>query len=232
MYQRLEQRLMAREHCGDIALDFSHVNEVFAQVSASLQASLHILRKVPVLYLLQKAPRLARDIAIRENKEIGVELQGQTLEVDKSLADRFDAPLAHLVRNAADHGIERPDLRQAEGKSRQGTIWVTAEETETHIVLTVRDDGRGLDREAIQKKAETMGLILPGQVLSDSVMADVICRPGFTTAAGLTEVSGRGVGLDVVHRALAETGGSLQVQSVPGKGCAFRLHVPKTQGKG
>jgi len=184
------------------------------------------MRMVPVGQLFAKFPRAVRDIARAEDKEIRLEFVGEETELDKRLIEQIEDPILHLLRNACDHGIELPYEREAVGKQRQGCVTLTASHEGGHIVLEVSDDGRGLDRGAIEQRARQ----LDGWAgtLEPELVAEVIMGAGFSTASEVTDVSGRGVGLDVVRRCLTEMGGTVEVDSSPGTGTTFRLRLPLT----
>ncbi len=228
MFNHVERRLATLDLDNDLAVQFRRVNETFATLSGNLQKRIMHIRKVPVKNLFQKVPRLVRDIAVKNGKDIAVVLEGSEVEVDKSLTDLLDAPLTHMVRNAADHGIEPPDQRKAAGKNPKGKIRVSVEEAENFIVLTIQDDGKGLNREAIRAKAVSLGIIGPNTALRDEDIVEFIFHPGVSTAEKVTDVSGRGVGMDVVKRMIDENGGSIHVSNNPGQGCSFQLQLPKS----
>jgi two-component system chemotaxis sensor kinase CheA len=198
----------------------------FTVLSGELQRNIMEVRRVAVRPLLQKAPRLVRDIATAQGKDIAVELEGERVEVDKSRLDLLDAPLTHLVRNCADHGIEAPADRRAAGKPERGRIAITAGNEDGWFVLTIADDGRGLDLAAIRRKAEALGLVQAGAALTEQAAVDLIFAAGLSTARTVSDVSGRGVGMDVVRTNLAEAGGDIAVSTRPGHGTTFRLRVP------
>jgi two-component system chemotaxis sensor kinase CheA len=195
-------------------------------LSTELQGSIMAVRRVPVRAQLQKAPRLARDIAQATGKEIEVVVQGEATELDKGRLELIDGPLTHLVRNCADHGIEAPDRRTAAGKPARGTITVAASAAEGWFQLDISDDGRGLDLEAIRRKGEAMGLVRPGAALDQQTIVNLIFASGLSTAQRVSDVSGRGVGMDVVHRQIHDAGGTVEVTTTPGQGTRFRLRLP------
>ncbi len=228
MFEHLEKR-MARSNLESRAIaEFRRANETFDSLSSDLQRSIMSIRKVSVRSLLQKIPRMIRDIAQAKGKEIAVEITGEGIEVDKSLIDLLDAPLTHMVRNAADHGIETPEQREEKGKPRSGTVTVSASLTDTHVELSVSDDGAGLDLDAIRGKAESMGLIRPDQPLTEKDLVDLIFSSGVSTAREVTDVSGRGVGMDVVKRQIIEAGGSISIETKAGEGSRFVIHLPQS----
>jgi len=227
MFGHLHTRTKAVKGAPGLARDLRRANETFAELSNQLQKSIMAIRRVAIKPALAKVPRLVRDIAQAKGKDIVVEVSGEHLEVDKSLMDLIDAPLTHMVRNAADHGVELPDDRERAGKSRQGRIKVSAIETETGMVLTIEDDGKGLDLEAIRRKAESLGLVAAGAALAEQDIVNFIFASGVSTAKEVTEISGRGVGMDVVKRAIDDAGGQVSVKTEAGKGSRFQLRLPK-----
>ncbi len=227
MFTHLERRLAGGVESRQITAELRRANGTFAALSDSLQRSIMQLRKVSAKQLLQKVPRLVRDVAAAKAKEIQVEIIGNDTEVDKSLVELLDAPLVHLVRNAADHGIEMPADRTAKGKSAKGSVTVSIIESDTSVVLSVIDDGGGLDLDRIKAKAVELGLVAPEATLSEQDIVNFIFASGVSTAKEITDVSGRGVGLDVVKRAIEEAGGTISIKTVRGLGSSFILSLPK-----
>ncbi|MCB0333385.1 MAG: hypothetical protein KDD55_07785, partial [Bdellovibrionales bacterium] len=209
----LERRLAGIPGTNEVTSEFARLTESFSHLSNDLQKSLMSIRKVKVKTALQKVPRLVRDIAKNHGKEIRVETSGEEIEVDKSLIEMLDAPLTHMVRNAADHGIEKPDVREERGKEKTGTIFVSVSESEKFINVQVKDDGGGLNYDAIQSKAESLGLVRPGEKLTERQIVDFLFAAGVSTAKEVTDVSGRGVGMDVVKRNIEQSGGKIEVES-------------------
>lgn len=228
MFNHLETRLAGQPRQQQLRSDFRRINETFAVLSDELQKSIMSIRRVAVGTIMRRVPRLVRDVASMGGKEINVNLEGESIEVDKSLIDLLEAPLTHMVRNAADHGIESPDARQAAGKPREGSIVVSVVEMPNNLTLTIRDDGAGLDYEKIQKKAVELGIATEGQPLSEEEVIDFLFQSGVSTAAEVTDVSGRGVGMDVVKRMVEEAGGSIRVSSQAGAGTTFEVSMPKS----
>ncbi len=228
MFTYLQARLAGVQHSGNVAADFRRANESFATLSNNLQNSIMSIRKVPLRVLLQKVPRLVRDVTTGNGKEIRVEVLGDDVEIDKSLLEVLDAPLTHMVRNAADHGIESPDEREAVGKERQGLVRVSAHESSTDIILTIEDDGKGIDRDALRVKAESLGMIAPGAPLTQDDIIALLFRSGVSTAKTVTDVSGRGVGMDVVRSNVEGAGGRIAIETESGKGSTFAVHLPKS----
>jgi two-component system chemotaxis sensor kinase CheA len=193
-----------------------------------LQEHVMSLRMVPVRQLFSKFPRTVRDLARRSDKEIRLVYEGEDTEFDKRLIEQIEDSILHMVRNACDHGIETPDVREAAGKPRTGTVTLAAGHEGNHIIIEVRDDGRGLDVLAIWEKAVEAGLISSEQELDDGLLADLIMTSGFSTAREITDISGRGVGMDVVRKKTAELGGSIRLSSELGTGTTIYIRLPMT----
>ena len=200
------------------------------RVLNDLQRSAMQVRMVPVEHLFRRFPRLVRDVAKHCHKEVALLLSGQQTELDKSILDAIAEPLAHLVRNAVDHGLERTEERQKADKLAKGTIRLNAYHQGNHVVVEVGDDGRGLDPVLILKKATERGIVSGDEAarLSPSQVLELIFRPGFTTAEQVTEISGRGIGMDVVQNVVQRLKGSISIQSEPGQGTTFVIKLPLT----
>ncbi|HTT01940.1 MAG TPA: chemotaxis protein CheA [Steroidobacteraceae bacterium] len=193
-----------------------------------LQESVMRVRMLPISFVFNRFPRMVRDLAQRLDKQIELKMSGEQTELDKTVLEKIGDPLMHLVRNSIDHGIERPALRAAAGKSAAGTVRLHACHRGGNIAVEVSDDGSGLDRERILAKARERGLIGASDAFSDDQVTELIFLPGFSTAAQTTDVSGRGVGLDVVRRNIKELGGKIEVQTDPGRGSRFTITLPLT----
>jgi two-component system chemotaxis sensor kinase CheA len=222
----LQRRLATGTVEQGLARDMRQAVGSFAILSSELQRSIMAVRRVPVRSMLQKAPRLVRDIAQATGKDIVVEIHGEMTEIDKGRLDLLDGPLTHLVRNCADHGIELPAAREAAGKPARGTITLKAGSANGWFTLEIADDGKGLDLDAIRRKGESLGLIRPGAALDERTIVDLIFASGLSTAATVSSVSGRGVGMDVVKRQIHEAGGTVAVTTEQGKGTTFSLRLP------
>lgn len=207
--------------------ELKQVVEQFSKISADLRSGIMETRKVQAKALLDKAPRLVRDVAANAGKQIRVQITGDDMRIDKNYAELLDAPLVHMVRNAADHGIETPEEREKAGKSVEGTIHIELAEQENDIRLTISDDGRGLNRDALSRKAVNMGLVEPGRPLSENDILNILFKSGVSTAAEITDISGRGVGMDVVKQAIDSAGGRIKVDSSKGRGSMFTILLPK-----
>jgi two-component system chemotaxis sensor kinase CheA len=201
-----------------------------SRVLGELQKSVMKIRMVPVEQLFRRFPRIVRDVARLRNKDVSLEIAGQTTDLDKSILDALSDPMAHLVRNAADHGIETAAEREAAGKSPRGTIRLNAYHDGDQVVIEVSDDGRGLDRDKIVRRAVERGILSAEEAvqLNELEGLQLIFAPGLSTADEITEISGRGVGLDVVKSSLEALKGSVELHSVHGRGTTFRLLVPLT----
>ncbi|KVJ82727.1 chemotaxis protein CheA [Enterobacter hormaechei] len=192
-----------------------------------LQESVMSIRRMPMEYVFSRFPRLVRDLAGKLNKQIELTLMGSSTELDKSLIERIIDPLTHLVRNSLDHGIELPENRVAAGKSPVGNLILSAEHQGGNICIEVTDDGAGLNRERILAKAISQGMAV-NENMTDEEVGMLIFAPGFSTAEQVTDVSGRGVGMDVVKRNIQEMGGHVEIQSKQGAGTTIRILLPLT----
>ncbi|MEF9675537.1 chemotaxis protein CheA [Pectobacterium aroidearum] len=192
-----------------------------------LQESVMSIRMMPMEYVFSRFPRLVRDLAAKLDKQVELTLMGSSTELDKSLIERIIDPLTHLVRNSLDHGIESPDKRVAAGKSAVGNLTLSAEHQGGNICIEVIDDGAGLNRERILAKALSQGLAV-SDTMSDEEVGMLIFAPGFSTAEKVTDVSGRGVGMDVVKRNIQEMGGHVEIHFQAGKGTTIRILLPLT----
>ncbi|OZB58049.1 MAG: chemotaxis protein CheA [Lysobacterales bacterium 14-68-21] len=199
-----------------------------ARHTRELQESVMGIRMLPIGSVFNRFPRLVRDLSAKLGKSVRLDMHGEHTELDKTVLEKIGDPLVHLVRNAIDHGLEMPDKRRAAGKVEQGTLRLEAFHRGGSIVVEVADDGAGLNREAIVAKAIQRGLISSGEGMSDEAVAELIFQPGFSTAAVTTDLSGRGVGMDVVRRNVADLGGSVTIRSTQGKGSVFTITLPLT----
>jgi two-component system, chemotaxis family, sensor kinase CheA len=205
-------------------------SQQFARIAGQLQDQVTGLRMLPIETVFNRFPRVVRDIAARLNKEVQLVIEGKETELDRSVLEEVGDPLGHLVRNALDHGLETPEDRRALGKSLQGTVRLTARHADGRILITVEDDGRGMEPNAMRKAAVEKGLMTRDQAeaTSDAEILRVIFMPGFSTAKVVTEVSGRGVGMDVVRSNIERLGGWVDVHSTPGQGTRVSLSLPLT----
>lgn len=204
------------------------VSEDVERLSGELRDTMMGLRMVPVGSLFARFRRLVHDLSRETGKTIELETLGETTEVDKTVIERLADPLVHLVRNSVDHGLEPPHERQAAGKSAAGKVTLSAHQSGGQVIIAIKDDGRGIDRARVRAKAESTGLIAPGQPLTDQELMLLIFEPGFSTAAQITSLSGRGVGMDVVKKTVETLRGIIDVKSEPGKGSEISLRIPLT----
>lgn len=228
MFRTIQEQFKAGVDSRTLNGPFKVANDTFESLSDSLQTSIMSLRKVRVDTLFQKVPRIVYSAQADSGKRVEVVTEGGDLFIDKSIIEALDVPLTHLIRNSVDHGIEPMVVRESLGKDSAGTITLRAVEEPNHIVITVEDDGKGLDRGAIREKAEAMELIGYGDPLSDAQLDDLIFNPGLSTAKEVTSVSGRGVGMDSVRTEVESIFGDVRVETQPGKGTRFTLSLPKS----
>ena len=198
------------------------------QLTREIQDSVMAIRAQPVKSVFQRMPRLVREIAAATGKQARLIMDGEGTEVDKTVIERLADPITHMLRNAIDHGLETPAERIAAGKPGEGVVRLAALHRSGRIVIEISDDGRGIDRERVRKMAEEKGLIDPAATMSDEEVDNIIFLPGFSTAQSVTDVSGRGVGMDVVKRSIQALGGRITIASQPGKGSVFTLSLPLT----
>jgi two-component system chemotaxis sensor kinase CheA len=201
---------------------------LLARNTRALQESVMSLRSMPIGTVLSRFPRLVHDLSRQLGKQVELKLSGQTTEVDKTVLEKLGDPLTHLVRNSLDHGIEKPELRHARGKPETGTLSIRAFHRGGDIVVELEDDGGGLDLVKILARAKERGLVGQDDVLSDDQIRELIFAPGFSTAEVVSDVSGRGVGMDVVRRNIKAIGGQIQMSSVHGQGTRTTLRLPLT----
>jgi two-component system chemotaxis sensor kinase CheA len=195
--------------------------------SRELQEAVMSIRMTPISFVFSRFPRVVRDLAAKLNKQVELKMVGDNTELDKGFIEKLSDPLTHLVRNSLDHGIEAPALRQALGKSAAGRITLRASHQGSSIVIEVNDDGAGLSRGRILAKARERGVTI-SEAASDAEVWNLIFEPGFSTAAGVTDVSGRGVGMDVVRKNIHALGGRIEVDSLPDYGTTIRIRLPLT----
>ncbi len=198
------------------------------QNTRELQESVMRIRMLPISFSFSRFPRMVRDLSQRLNKKIDLVLQGEQTELDKTVMEKIGDPLVHLVRNSVDHGIESPADRVKAGKPEAGKVVLNAYHQGGNVVIEIKDDGAGLNRERILAKAIENGVVQAGDSLTDEQINDLIFQPGFSTAAEVSDVSGRGVGMDVVRRNIQELNGTVDVKSVAGKGSTFTIRLPLT----
>ncbi len=203
-------------------------SEELAAQTRQLQECVMAIRMQPVRSVFARMPRLVRDISGRLNKNVRLVTSGDQTEVDKTVIEELADPITHMIRNALDHGIEDAQTRRAAGKPEEATIELSASQRASNILITIADDGAGIDRARVLKTAIAKGLVREDQKLTDDEVFNLLFAPGFSTAEKVTEISGRGVGMDVVRRNITNIGGRIQIQSAPGKGTRFTLVIPLT----
>ncbi|HVW93080.1 MAG TPA: chemotaxis protein CheA [Devosia sp.] len=202
--------------------------EVLAQTTRGLQDSVMAIRAQPVKSVFSRMPRLVRELAQKTEKKIRLEMIGENTEIDKTVIEQLSDPLTHMIRNSADHGIESPEKRLASGKPETGVIRLSAEQAGGNILIIVEDDGAGINRDKVLQVARNRGVVGPDQVLTDEQIDQLIFAPGFSTADTVSDISGRGVGMDVVLSNIKKIGGSVHVRSWTGKGTRMTLRLPLT----
>ena len=212
---------------GPLAERMSAALEQLERNTRDLQDMVIGIRMLPVDAVFRRFPRLVRDLSGKLGKLVRLQVSGETTELDKGLVEQIADPLVHLVRNAIDHGLEEPAVRAAAGKEPTGTITLAASHQDGHIVIEVADDGKGLDRDRILAKARERDLPLPDEP-TDAQIWDMIFHPGFSTASAVTDLSGRGVGMDVVRSNIRKLGGSVQLESAKGRGTRVVIRLPLT----
>lgn len=202
--------------------------QILSQHTIELQEAVMSVRMQPVKSVFSRMPRIVRDLSRQLSKDIKLEMFGENTEIDKTVIEQLSDPLMHMIRNSVDHGIDGPQSRLARGKAAQGIITLSAEHTGGKIVIRITDDGRGINREKVLQKAIEKGLVKPGDTLTDLEIDNIIFMAGFSTADIVSDVSGRGVGMDVVKRNIEGLGGSVNVISKTGEGTSFIVTLPLT----
>ena len=208
--------------------DFVTIAEEVERLIAELRDNAMGIRMLPIGTTFGKFKRMVRDLSTELGKEINFTTEGAETELDKTVIEKLSDPLVHLIRNSIDHGIEQPDVRRCAGKLPQGSIHLSAEHSGANVLISIHDDGAGLDVDNIREKAIEKGLITPDTNLSDKETFELILAPGFSTAENVTSVSGRGVGMDVVTSSIESFGGSVDISSTKGKGTTITLKLPLT----
>ena len=202
--------------------------EQLLQNTKELQENVMQIRMLPISFAFNRFPRMIRDLSVKIGKKVDLQISGETTELDKTVMEKIGDPLVHLVRNAIDHGIEAKEDRIAAGKPEMGTIKLDAYHKGGNIVIEIADDGKGIDPEIIAQKAIEKGVIADAAGMSDQQIFELIFEPGFSTAATVSDISGRGVGMDVVRRNIKALGGRIDIDSEKGKGSTFKVHLPLT----
>jgi two-component system chemotaxis sensor kinase CheA len=220
---------VSREVASDPAVrDLLEAVHQLTAVSTQLQETIMEVRMLPIRNVFDRFPRLVRDLARQQGKEIELILEGEETRVDKAIIDELGDPLVHMIRNSVDHGIETPAERVAKGKSSTGTILLSAAQDSNQVVITIADDGAGIDAAEVRAKALSRGLIAHGDRLTDREAIQLIFAEGFSTSESVTELSGRGVGLDVVVKCMERLNGFIDAETMPGAGTRFTMQLPLT----
>jgi len=233
MISHLVERLMPQVNghpAAVVAKELAHASVYLDHVSKEIQASVLGIRMVPVKTVFSKFPRMLRDLSKASGKKIELQMIGEDTEIDKSIIEELGDPMIHLIRNSADHGIEMPDVRVKSGKSEVGTVVLRARHEGDSVIVEIEDDGKGIDPAIIRAKAVEKGLMNQerADAMSDEEVVELIFAPGFSTAAKVTDISGRGVGMDVVRSNVRKLNGRVGVRSTVGKGSIFTIKLPLT----
>jgi two-component system chemotaxis sensor kinase CheA len=227
----INQAMLNQEVAGIVSADnrklYSSITQL-TRITSEIQRISMSMRMIPIKQTFQKMVRLVRDLAKKSGKQIGLKMLGEETEIDRNMVDEIYDPLVHLVRNSCDHGLEPPEERRKRGKAEKGLVTLNAYHKGGNIVIEIKDDGRGLNREKIIKKAVEKGLVKSSENLSDQEVFGLIFQAGFSTADKITDVSGRGVGMDVVKRVIDNMRGKLEVNSEPNNGTVIWLKLPLT----
>ena len=204
--------------------------ERMSRITGDLQNIILNMRMVPVETVFNRFPRMVRQLARDLNKKINLEVIGAETELDRTVIDEIGDPLVHLIRNSLDHGIESPEVRKSKGKPEEGTVVLRAYHSGNHVFIEIEDDGAGINREKVLKKAISRGIVSEelALTLTDKQVAELILSSGFSTADVISDVSGRGVGLDVVKTTIESLGGTMDISSTEGKGSLFSIQLPLT----
>jgi two-component system chemotaxis sensor kinase CheA len=211
-----------------LSTKFHSSTQNLGRIAGELQEGVMKIRMVPISQIFDRFPRVIRDLQKDLGKKIQLIIEGKDTELDKTVVDDLMDPLMHCIRNSADHGIEQPDVRVAAGKPEQGTVLLKAANEGNMIVIDIVDDGAGIDVQKVRQKAIDKGLVSPNKVFTDQEAHQFIFLPGFSTAAKISNVSGRGVGLDVVKTTIEKLNGTITVTSEKGKGSKFSIRLPLT----
>ncbi|RUR35726.1 chemotaxis protein CheA [Vreelandella populi] len=222
--ERAEEQYGQRELAREIKAQYAVVN----RIAEDLQDAIMQVRMMPVSFILQRFPRLVRDITRKLDKKVNLILEGEDTEADKAMIEALADPLVHIVRNSLDHGLEAPAERLAAGKPETGTLRIRASQNADHVVISIEDDGRGIDPQKIKVKVAAKGLVEPAalEAMSDQELVNLVFLPGFSTAEQVSDLSGRGVGMDVVRSGIEKVGGHLRLASQVGQGTQLSLSLP------
>jgi len=211
-----------------LAKDLAESSALLARTTNEIQESIMKVRMVPIGNVFDRFPRMVRDLAKTRNKEVILEINGGDTDLDKTIVDEVGEPLMHLVRNCVDHGIEAPDVREANGKPRTGVLQLNAFHEGNQVIVEIVDDGGGIPLDKVRARAIKQGLLSENDRPSDREIMELIFAPGFSTAEVVTDVSGRGVGMEIVKKNISRLNGVFEVDSAPGKGTKFTIKLPLT----
>ncbi|UIP00081.1 chemotaxis protein CheA [Halobaculum sp. CBA1158] len=227
--QLVTSRIKLRREMEESGIDSDNLDEL-DKISSSLQDTVMDMRLIPLSAVVDTFPRLVRDLARDQSKEVDFEIDGRDIELDRTILTEIRDPLVHILRNAVDHGIEPPEEREAAGKDPTGTIELTASRERDHVTIVVEDDGGGIEADALREKAVEEGVKTEAEVeaMSDAEARELVFHPGFSTNEEVTDVSGRGVGMDVVRTTVKDLDGSVTLDSTPGEGTRFEIKLPVT----
>ncbi|WP_277554477.1 chemotaxis protein CheA [Halobaculum limi] len=227
--QLVTSRIKLRREMEEAGIDSDNLDEL-DKISTNLQDTVMDMRLIPLSAVVDTFPRLVRDLARDQSKEVDFDIEGRDIELDRTILTEIRDPLVHILRNAVDHGIESPDEREAADKPRTGTIELTADRERDHVTIVVEDDGGGIEADALREKAVEEGVKSRTEVeaMSDAEARELVFHPGFSTNDEVTDVSGRGVGMDVVRTTVKDLDGSVSLESTPGEGTRFEIKLPVT----
>jgi two-component system chemotaxis sensor kinase CheA len=226
--KEIAARLSAEPATARVGLELAKVHKGLERKLQELQSGVLDVRMVPLRQVFDKLSRVVRRLRLDLHKDVSLEIRGADTELDKLIAESLIDPLMHVVRNALDHAIETPEERSAAGKPAQGCIRIEALQRGNHVVIEVADDGRGLDLAGLRERAERLGMVQPGDALSEREERELVFAAGVSTRTEVTETSGRGVGMDVVRANVTALGGAVAVDSLPGRGTTLSMTLPIT----
>jgi len=228
MYMNLGTMASLANHARkeDVIIELKKITETFSQLSRNLQKSIMEIRKVPIDQIFKRMPKIINEVAAKENKKINVKIEGGDLRIDKTILEILESPLVHMTRNAADHGIEKPTDRIAAGKNEEGTITLGATEKSGIVIVTISDDGGGLNLPKLREKAVQLGIMDAHEPFDQEKIINVMFASGVSTSEVVTDISGRGVGMDVVKKNLEKANGQIATHTETGKGTTFVLTIP------
>ncbi|NHN29073.1 chemotaxis protein CheA [Paenibacillus agricola] len=224
------EQTQRKHRVGETVNELAQISDHLSMIIGELQESVMKARMLPIDQLFNRFPRLIRDLSRDLDKDIELVIEGKETELDRTLIEEIADPLIHLIRNAVDHGIENPEKREQSGKARKGTLKIRAAHEDNQVVIYVEDDGAGIDPEQIKKSALQKGVIgiEEAKQLSDLEAIELIFRPGFSTAATVSDVSGRGVGMDIVRSHIEKLNGLIDIETKQGQGTQFKIKLPLT----